>query len=93
VTIRKEDQTLATIPSKTTSALQKAEWHEGTAEPKGRVRKDLQVEIVVIPQPNHARAENPEWFTHGKRKNTTVADDIALLHEKKQPVTGWHTST
>ena len=90
VNIRKEDQTLATITFQNYFRLyKKLSGMTGTAETEAaEFEKIYKLEIVVIPT-NKAmlRLENPDVvFRTEKEKYKAAADDIALLHEKKQPV-------
>jgi preprotein translocase subunit SecA len=90
VTIRKEDQTLATITFQNYFRLyKKLSGMTGTAETEAaEFEKIYKLEIVVIPT-NKAmlRLENPDVvYRTEKEKYTAAADDIAILHEKKQPV-------
>jgi preprotein translocase subunit SecA len=90
VNIRKEDQTLATITFQNYFRLyKKLSGMTGTAETEAaEFEKIYKLEIVVIPT-NKAmlRLENADVvYRTEKEKYTAVADDIAILHEKKQPV-------
>jgi preprotein translocase subunit SecA len=61
----------------------------GTAETEAaEFEKIYKLEIVVIPTNKQMlRLENPDVvFRTEKEKYTAAADDIALLHERKQPV-------
>ena len=90
VNIRKEDQTLATITFQNYFRLyKKLSGMTGTAETEAaEFEKIYKLEIVVIPTNKPMlRLENPDVvFRTEKEKYTAAADDIALLHEKKQPV-------
>jgi preprotein translocase subunit SecA len=90
VSIRKEDQTLATITFQNYFRLyQKLSGMTGTAETEAaEFEKIYKLEIVVIPTNKPMlRLENPDVvYLTEKAKFNAVADDIALLHEKKQPV-------
>ena len=90
VTIRKEDQTLATITFQNYFRLyKKLSGMTGTAETEAaEFEKIYKLEIVVIPTNKPMRRlENPDVvYRTEKEKYKAVADDIALLHEKKQPV-------
>ena len=90
VSIRKEDQTLATITFQNYFRLyQKLSGMTGTAETEAaEFEKIYKLEIVVIPTNKPMlRLENPDVvYRTEKEKYKAVADDIALLHEKKQPV-------
>jgi preprotein translocase subunit SecA len=90
VTIRKEDQTLATITFQNYFRLyQKLSGMTGTAETEAaEFEKIYKLEIVVIPTNKPLlRVENPDVvFRTTKEKYKAVADEIAELHEKKQPV-------
>ena len=90
VTIRKEDQTLATITFQNYFRLyQKLSGMTGTAETEAaEFEKIYKLEIVVIPTNKPMRRlENPDVvYLNEKAKFKAVAEDIAKLHEKKQPV-------
>jgi preprotein translocase subunit SecA len=90
VNIRKEDQTLATITFQNYFRLyKKLSGMTGTAETEAaEFEKIYKLEIVVIPTNMlMRRLENPDVvFRTEKEKYKAVADDIAILHEKKQPV-------
>ncbi len=90
VTIRKEDQTLATITFQNYFRLyQKLSGMTGTAETEAaEFEKIYKLEIVVIPTNKPMRRiENPDVvYRTEKEKYKAVADDIATLHEKRQPV-------
>jgi preprotein translocase subunit SecA len=90
VTIRKEDQTLATITFQNYFRLyQKLSGMTGTAETEAaEFEKIYKLEIVVIPTNKPMlRLENPDVvYRTEKEKYKAVADDISTLHEKKQPV-------
>jgi preprotein translocase subunit SecA len=90
VTIRKEDQTLATITFQNYFRLyQKLSGMTGTAETEAaEFEKIYKLEIVVIPTNKPMlRLENPDVvYRTEKEKFKAAADDIATLHEKKQPV-------
>jgi len=90
VNIRKEDQTLATITFQNYFRLyQKLSGMTGTAETEAaEFEKIYKLEIVVIPTNKPLlRIENPDVvFRTEKEKYKAVADNIAELHEKKQPV-------
>jgi len=90
VTIRKEDQTLATITFQNYFRLyQKLSGMTGTAETEAaEFEKIYKLEIVVIPTNKPLlRLENPDVvFRTEKEKYKAVADNIAELHEKQQPV-------
>jgi preprotein translocase subunit SecA len=90
VTIRKEDQTLATITFQNYFRLyKKLSGMTGTAETEAaEFEKIYKLEIVVIPTNKPMlRLENPDVvYLIEKAKFNAVADDIAILHEKKQPV-------
>jgi preprotein translocase subunit SecA len=89
VTIRKEDQTLATITFQNYFRLyQKLSGMTGTAETEAaEFEKIYKLEIVVIPtNMPMRRLENPDVvFRTEKEKYKAVADNIAELHEKGQP--------
>jgi len=90
VNIRKEDQTLATITFQNYFRLyKKLSGMTGTAETEAaEFEKIYKLEIVVIPTNKPMRRlENPDVvYRTEKEKYKAVADDIALLHEKGQPV-------
>jgi preprotein translocase subunit SecA len=90
VSIRKEDQTLATITFQNYFRLyQKLSGMTGTAETEAaEFEKIYKLEIVVIPTNKPMRRlENADVvYRTEKEKYKAVADDIALLHEKNQPV-------
>jgi len=90
VTIRKEDQTLATITFQNYFRLyQKLSGMTGTAETEAaEFEKIYKLEIVVIPTNKPMRRlENPDVvYLNEKAKFKAVAEDIAKLHEQKQPV-------
>jgi preprotein translocase subunit SecA len=90
VKIRKEDQTLATITFQNYFRLyKKLSGMTGTAETEAaEFEKIYKLEIVVIPTNKPMlRLENPDVvFRTEKEKYKAAADDIAQLHEKKQPV-------
>ncbi|MFZ0305482.1 MAG: preprotein translocase subunit SecA [Terracidiphilus sp.] len=90
VNIRKEDQTLATITFQNYFRLyQKLSGMTGTAETEAaEFEKIYKLEIVVIPTNKPLlRVENADVvFRTEKEKYKAVADNIAELHEKRQPV-------
>ena len=90
VNIRKEDQTLATITFQNYFRLyKKLSGMTGTAETEAaEFEKIYKLEIVVIPTNKPMlRIENPDVvYLNEKAKFKAVAADIAMLHEKKQPV-------
>ncbi|MGD0155868.1 MAG: preprotein translocase subunit SecA [Terracidiphilus sp.] len=90
VSIRKEDQTLATITFQNYFRLyQKLSGMTGTAETEAaEFEKIYKLEIVVIPTNKPLRRlENPDVvFRTEKEKYKAAADNIAELHEKGQPV-------
>src|ERR1017187_7039107 len=90
VTIRKEDQTLATITFQNYFRLyKKLSGMTGTAETEAaEFEKIYKLEIVVIPTNKPMlRLENPDVvYRTEKEKYKAAADDIAALHERKQPV-------
>ena len=90
VKIRKEDQTLATITFQNYFRLyKKLSGMTGTAETEAaEFEKIYKLEIVVIPTNKlMLRKENPDVvYRTEKEKYKAVADDIAILHEQKQPV-------
>jgi preprotein translocase subunit SecA len=89
VSIRKEDQTLATITFQNYFRLyQKLSGMTGTAETEAaEFEKIYKLEIVVIPTNKPMRRlENADVvFRTEKEKYKAVADNIAELHEKGQP--------
>src|ERR1700722_19023638 len=90
VTIRKEDQTLATITFQNYFRLyQKLSGMTGTAETEAaEFEKIYKLEIVVIPTNKPMlRKENPDVvYRTEKEKFKAAADDIGALHETQQPV-------
>jgi len=90
VSIRKEDQTLATITFQNYFRLyKKLSGMTGTAETEAaEFEKIYKLEIVVIPTNKPMlRLENPDVvYLTEKAKFKAVAEDIAKLHEKQQPV-------
>jgi preprotein translocase subunit SecA len=90
VSIRKEDQTLATITFQNYFRLyQKLSGMTGTAETEAaEFEKIYNLSIVVIPTNKPLlRIENPDVvYRTAKEKYKAAADDITLLHEKQQPV-------
>jgi preprotein translocase subunit SecA len=90
VAIRKEDQTLATITFQNYFRLyKKLSGMTGTAETEAaEFDKIYKLEIVVIPTNKPMRRlENPDVvYRTEKEKYKAAADDIAILHERKQPV-------
>ena len=90
VTIRKEDQTLATITFQNYFRLyQKLSGMTGTAETEAaEFEKIYKLEIVVIPTNKPMRRiENPDVvYRTEKEKYKAVAEEIARLHEQQQPV-------
>jgi preprotein translocase subunit SecA len=90
VSIRKEDQTLATITFQNYFRLyKKLSGMTGTAETEAaEFEKIYKLEIVVIPTNKPLlRLENPDVvFRTEKEKFKAAADDIAILHERNQPV-------
>ncbi|MDP9038283.1 MAG: preprotein translocase subunit SecA [Acidobacteriota bacterium] len=90
VAIRKEDQTLATITFQNYFRMyKKLSGMTGTAETEAaEFDKIYKLEIVVIPTNRKMlRIENPDVvYRTAKEKYFAVADEIARLHEVKQPV-------
>ncbi len=90
VQIRKEDQTLATITFQNYFRLyQKLSGMTGTAETEAaEFEKIYSLEIVVIPtNKTLLRIENADVvYRTEKEKYKAVAENIAELHEKGQPV-------
>jgi len=90
VTIKKEDQTLATITFQNYFRLyKKLSGMTGTAETEAaEFEKIYKLEIVVIPtNMPMRRKENPDVvYRTEKEKYTAVAESIVELHERNQPV-------
>ena len=90
VQVRKEDQTLATITFQNYFRLyKKLSGMTGTAETEAaEFEKIYKLEIVVIPtnKPMLRRENSDVVYRTEKEKYKAVADNIAELHEKKQPV-------
>jgi preprotein translocase subunit SecA len=90
VLIRKEDQTLATITFQNYFRLyRKLSGMTGTAETEAaEFEKIYKLEIVVIPtnKPMRRLENSDVVYRTEKEKYKAVADNIAELHEKKQPV-------
>ncbi len=90
VTIRREDQTLATITFQNYFRLyKKLSGMTGTAETEAaEFDKIYKLEIVVVPTNRRMlRIENPDVvFRTTKEKYNAVADEIVELHKKQQPV-------
>ena len=90
VTIRREDQTLATITFQNYFRLyKKLSGMTGTAETEAAEFDNIyKLDIVVIPTNRvMQRIEYPDVvFRTTKEKYTAVADEIAELHKKQQPV-------
>ena len=90
VVIRKEDQTLATITFQNYFRMyKKLSGMTGTAETEAaEFDKIYKLDIVVIPTNRPMlRIENPDVvYRTAKEKYFAVADEIARLHEQKQPV-------
>jgi preprotein translocase subunit SecA len=90
VSIRKEDQTLATITFQNYFRLyKKLSGMTGTAETEAaEFEKIYKLEIVVIPTNKPLlRVENPDVvFRTEKEKFKAAAEDIGQLHEQQQPV-------
>ncbi|MDW5264400.1 MULTISPECIES: preprotein translocase subunit SecA [Acidobacteriaceae] len=90
VAIRKEDQTLATITFQNYFRMyKKLSGMTGTAETEAaEFGKIYNLDIVVIPTNRvMKRLENSDVvFRTSKEKYFAVADEIAKLHEAKQPV-------
>jgi preprotein translocase subunit SecA len=90
VSIRKEDQTLATITFQNYFRMyKKLSGMTGTAETEAaEFDKIYKLDIVVIPtNRTMLRMENPDVvFRTSKEKYFAVADEITRLHEVKQPV-------
>ncbi len=90
VAIRKEDQTLATITFQNYFRMyKKLSGMTGTAETEAaEFDKIYKLDIVVIPTNRQMlRIENPDVvYRTAKEKYFAVADEIARLHEAKQPV-------
>ncbi|GGG91227.1 preprotein translocase subunit SecA [Silvibacterium dinghuense] len=90
VNIRREDQTLATITFQNYFRLyKKLSGMTGTAETEAtEFDKIYKLEIVVVPTNRKmSRIEHPDVvYRTAKEKYFAVADEIAVLHEKGQPV-------
>jgi preprotein translocase subunit SecA len=90
VSIRKEDQTLATITFQNYFRMyKKLSGMTGTAETEAaEFDKIYKLDIVVVPtNMPMRRLENPDVvFRTAKEKYFAVADEITRLHEVKQPV-------
>jgi preprotein translocase subunit SecA len=90
VNIRKEDQTLATITFQNYFRLyKKLSGMTGTADTEAaEFEKIYKLEIVAIPTNKPMlRKENPDVvYRSEKEKYKAVAEEIAQLHENKQPV-------
>ncbi|HET7103111.1 MAG TPA: preprotein translocase subunit SecA [Terracidiphilus sp.] len=90
VQIRKEDQTLATITFQNYFRLyKKLSGMTGTAETEAaEFQKIYSLDIVVIPTNKPLlRVENSDVvFRTSKEKYKAVADEIAELHQRQQPV-------
>ncbi len=90
VTVRREDQTLATITFQNYFRLyKKLAGMTGTAETEAAEFDSVyKLEIVVIPTNKPLlRRENPDVvFRTAKEKYFAVADKIASLHESESPV-------
>jgi len=90
VAVRKEDQTLATITFQNYFRMyKKLSGMTGTAETEAaEFDKIYKLEIVVIPTNRPMRRiENPDVvYRTAKEKYFAVADEIAKLHEARQPV-------
>ncbi len=90
VTIRREDQTLATITFQNYFRLyKKLSGMTGTAETEAvEFDKIYKLDIVVVPTNRKMlRIENPDVvFRTAKEKYNAVADEIAELNKKQQPV-------
>jgi len=90
VSIRKEDQTLATITFQNYFRMyKKLSGMTGTAETEAaEFDKIYKLDIVVIPTNRQMRRlENQDVvFRTAKEKYFAVADEISRLHELKQPV-------
>ena len=90
VSIRKEDQTLATITFQNYFRMyKKLSGMTGTAETEAAEFDNIyKLDITVIPTNRvMRRIENPDVvYRTAKEKYFAVADEIARLHESKQPV-------
>ncbi|QHN03194.1 preprotein translocase subunit SecA [Granulicella sp. WH15] len=90
VSIRKEDQTLATITFQNYFRLyKKLSGMTGTAETEAAEFESIyKLEIVVTPTNRKMlRIENPDVvYRTTQEKYFAVADEISRLHEQKQPV-------
>jgi preprotein translocase subunit SecA len=90
VSIRKEDQTLATITFQNYFRMyKKLSGMTGTAETEAaEFDKIYKLDIVVIPTNRKMqRLENPDViYRTAQEKYFAVADEIARLHTEKQPI-------
>src|ERR1700677_129957 len=90
VAIRKEDQTLATITFQNYFRMyKKLGGMTGTAETEATEFENIyKLEIVVIPtnKPMRREENSDVVFRTAKEKYLAVAEEIARLHEEKQPV-------
>jgi preprotein translocase subunit SecA len=90
VSIRKEDQTLATITFQNYFRLyKKLSGMTGTAETEAaEFDKIYKLDIVVVPtnMPMRRLENSDVVFRTSKEKYFAVADEITRLHEAKQPV-------
>jgi preprotein translocase subunit SecA len=90
VSIRKEDQTLATITFQNYFRMyKKLSGMTGTAETEAaEFDKIYKLDIVVIPTNRRMqRLENPDViYRTAQEKYFAVADEIARLHAEKQPI-------
>ncbi len=90
VNIRREDQTLATITFQNYFRLySKLSGMTGTAETEAtEFDKIYKLEIVVVPTNREMRRQEYQDVVYrtAKEKYFAVADEIARLHENKQPV-------
>jgi preprotein translocase subunit SecA len=90
VAVRKEDQTLATITFQNYFRMyKKLSGMTGTAETEAaEFDKIYKLDIIVIPTNRKMmRIENPDVvYRTAKEKYFAVADEIAKLHEARQPV-------
>ena len=90
VSIRKEDQTLATITFQNYFRMyKKLSGMTGTAETEAaEFDKIYKLDIVVIPTNRKMqRLENPDViYRTAQEKYFAVADEIARLHAEKQPI-------
>ena len=94
VKIRREDQTLATITFQNYFRLyKKLAGMTGTAETEAAEFDSIyKLDIVVIPtnKPMRRKENQDVVYRTAKEKYFAVADEIAELHEERQPGAGGH---